>query len=293
MSQQKILRERIVVAFNDMPRQLQKAARYVLDHPDDVALLSMREVARQAGIQPATMTRLAKFLGLMGYEEIKTAHTEAMRAQVEGFAHQQQRVSGDPSGLGAAMLQDLAAQIARLAEPASMAQIEAAAERLANARRIYVLGLRSTHLVAWHFQYVMSLIDERAYHLDGPAGTIGDGLMRARPGDVLLAVSINPYVRETVELARSARDRGVDVVAITDSPVSPLAGLANNLILCPVQQGTTFFHTLVPALAVSELLCGLLANRDPAATLAALEETDRHLSQLKTYIRELPQRESR
>lgn len=292
MSQQKLLRERIVEKFNDMPRQLQQAARHVLEHPDDVALLSMREVARQAGVQPATMTRLAKFLGLTGYEEIKASHTEAMRVQAEGFAHQQQRVTEDSSGSGAAMLQDLVTQIARLGEPASLAQIEAAAERLAKAPRIFVLGLRSTHLVAWHFRYVMSLLDERVHHLDGPAGTIGDGLMRAGPGDVLLAVSIDPYARQTAELVRIARDKGLKVVAITDSEVSPLAGLADDLVLCPAKQGATFFHTLVPALAVSELLCGLLANRDPAATLAALEKTDRHLSQLEIYTRTLPSRGS-
>ena len=51
------LTAKIVAAFPDMPAQLRTAARYILDHPGDVALLSMREQARQAGVQPATMTR--------------------------------------------------------------------------------------------------------------------------------------------------------------------------------------------------------------------------------------------
>ena len=54
------LTEQIIEAFDTMPAQLQAGARYVLDRPRDVALLSMREQARQAGVQPATMTRLAK-----------------------------------------------------------------------------------------------------------------------------------------------------------------------------------------------------------------------------------------
>ena len=58
----------IVEAFDLLPPQLQTAARYMLDRPDDVALLSMREQARRAGVPPATMTRLAKRLGLEGYE---------------------------------------------------------------------------------------------------------------------------------------------------------------------------------------------------------------------------------
>lgn len=283
---QESLRAEIIAAFDRMPPQLQQAARHILAHPEDIALLSMREVARKAGVQPATMTRLAKHLGLAGYEAIRAPHATAVRAQVEGFARQQERVASDQQGLAAPMLAGLSAEIARLAEPASLARIEAAAARLAQARRIFVLGLRSCHLVAWHFQYVMSLLDERSRHLDGPAGTLGDGLMRAGPGDVLLAVSIRPYARQTLDLARMARARGLDVVAITDSEVSPLAALATQVILCSAAQGPTFFHTLVPALAVSELLCALLSNQDPAATLEALTQTDRHLSQLDTYYGE-------
>jgi len=58
------LADRIVASFESMPAQLRTAARYILNKPNDVALLSMREQARQAGVQPATMTRLAKRLGL-------------------------------------------------------------------------------------------------------------------------------------------------------------------------------------------------------------------------------------
>ena len=65
------LTEQIIKTFDAMPAQLQAGARYVLDRPRDVALLSMREQARQAGVQPATMTRLAKHLGMDGYDDVR------------------------------------------------------------------------------------------------------------------------------------------------------------------------------------------------------------------------------
>src|SRR5262245_25169594 len=80
------LTERIVEAYEAMPGQLQTAARYVLDRPRDVALLSMREQARQAGVQPATMTRLAQRLGLAGYDRIRELYAEAIRNDGLGFA---------------------------------------------------------------------------------------------------------------------------------------------------------------------------------------------------------------
>ncbi|GLK64729.1 transcriptional regulator [Paracoccus kondratievae] len=274
-----------------MPSQLQQAARYILEHPDEVALVSMRQLARSAGVQPSTMTRLAKFLGLDGYDDIRAHHARAIRQRIDGFAAQQQRASVSQDGLAVQMLQSLSVQIARLTEPGAVSRLEAAAARLGEARRIYVLGLRSCHLVAWHFHYVMTLLGEHSVHLDGPAGTVGDGLMGAGPQDVLLAVSINPYARYSLELARMARDKGLGMVAITDSEVSPLAAMADEVILCPTES-PTFFHTLAPALAVSEVLCGLLANRNREGALAALENADRHLSELNTYYTAPKRRQS-
>jgi hypothetical protein len=80
------LTERIIQTFDDMPAQLQAGARYVLDRPRDVALLSMREQARQAGVQPATMTRLAKRLGMDGYDEVRELYAAAVRDGGLGFA---------------------------------------------------------------------------------------------------------------------------------------------------------------------------------------------------------------
>lgn len=289
MSQDDALRARIIGAFETMAPQLQRAARHILEHPDEVALVSMRELARNAGVQPSTMTRLARFLGLGGYEDIRAHHARAIRLRVDGFAAQQERAPADGEALAPRMLHGLSSQIARLAEPEAVARLEAAAARLARARRIHVLGLRSCHLVAWHFHYVMTLLGKRTEHLDGPAGTLGDGLMRAGAGDVLLAISISPYARHSLELAQLAREKGLGVVAITDSEVSPLAGIADEVVLCATES-PTFFHTLAPALAVSEVLCGLLANRDRAAALEALQNADRHLMALNTYASAIPKR---
>src|SRR5947208_15553615 len=80
------LADRIIKAFDTMSGQLQAGARYVLDRPKDVALLSMREQARQAGVQPATMTRLAKRLGLSGYDDLREIYAAAVRNGDLGFA---------------------------------------------------------------------------------------------------------------------------------------------------------------------------------------------------------------
>jgi DNA-binding MurR/RpiR family transcriptional regulator len=276
------LANQIVDAFASMPVQLKAAARYVLDYPDDVALLSMREQARQAGVQPATMTRLAQKLGFSGYDRIREIHAHAIRTNGPGFAGKAgaqvatQKMKGERA-LAAEMLASLSQQIARLGEGASLDGLAEAAMLLTDARRIYCLGLRSAHPVAWHLNYVLSLIGEKSVLLDAAAGVGIDSIRAATPDDVLFAVSVAPYSRATVEAVHYAHAQGIPVVAVTDSLVSPLAQVAKSTILIPTDS-LSFFHTMTPCFVVSEILAALIAGRGGDRSLEALKRTEDHLA---------------
>jgi len=281
------LTDRIVAAFDAMPAQLRTAARYVLDRPNDVALLSMREQARQAGVQPATMTRLAKRLGLDGYDAVREMYAETIRNAGPGFSQKagaqvaSQKRKGDRA-LAAEMVATLNAGITRLSEPGALDRLASAAARLASAQRIYCLGLRSCHAIAWHLHYVLSLVGEHTVLLDSVAGVGRDPIRAASAKDVLFAVSIAPYTRATIETARYAHARGVPIVAVTDSEVSPLASLAAETIFvatdCP-----SFFHTMAPAFVTGEILAALVAGRSGTKALDALQRTEQQLTAFNVH----------
>lgn len=288
-------RERIVELFEQMPGKLQIAARYILDHPSEVALNSMRDLAAKAGVQPSTMTRLSKFLGYDGFNAIRDAHANAMRKPSEGFAARAQAsgVAGqavEASDMARDMLSVLGQQLMQLGTGDMLAKLCEAAEHLDTARRVYVLGLRSTHSVAWNFHYVLSLLGDKAVLLDGTANTAGDALIWATNEDALLCVSLNPYVVQTLKMAELARGKGLKVISVTDSIVSPLVNLSDTALLCPIESGS-FFHTLTPALAISEVLCALLAHRNRAAAVEALRKADEHMLATDVYAQTLPKRD--
>jgi DNA-binding MurR/RpiR family transcriptional regulator len=284
----------IVEAFNGLSPQLQTAARYVLDCPDDVALLSMREQARRAGVPPATMTRLAKRLGLEGYDEVRALYAGAVRDGTLGFAGkaglqvETQKLRGERA-LAADMALTLSRQIARLAETPTLDRLADAAGRLHQARRIYCLGLRSCHAIAWHFHYMLSLLSDKTVMLDDAGGIGLDAIRDASGSDVLLAASVEPYARATIEGARYAHRQGVPVVALTDSEVSPLAQIAVTMIPAATDS-PSFFHTMAPLLAVSEILAALVAGRSGAKALNALSRTE---AQLAAFGVHLPRRGAR
>jgi DNA-binding MurR/RpiR family transcriptional regulator len=283
------LTERIVQTFDEMPAQLQAGARYVLDRPRDVALLSMREQARQAGVQPATMTRLAKRLGMDGYDEVRELYAAAVRDGDLGFASKagvqvlSQKLKGDKA-LAADILTSISHQIQQLATPASLERIVDTAKALASARRIYCLGLRSSHSIAWHLHYVLTLVGDRSVYLDGIGATGSDVLARATNKDVLLVAGVLPYPRLTVELAEYAVAQGIAVVAITDSEVSPLAQIAQYTVIVSTESAS-FFHAMSPAFAVAEVLGAIIAGRSGDAALASLRHLEGHFAALNTHLK--------
>ena len=284
----------IVEAFDALSPQLQTAARYVLACPDDVALLSMREQARRAGVPPATMTRLAKRLGLEGYDEVRALYAGAVRDGTLGFAGkagvqvEAQKLRGERA-LAADMALTLSRQIARLAETPTLDRLADAAGRLHQARRIYCLGLRSCHAIAWHFHYMLSLLGDKTVMLDDAGGIGLDAIRDAGKSDVVLAASVEPYARATIEGARYAAQQGVPVVALTDSEVSPLAQIAVAIIPAATES-PSFFHTMTPLLAVAEILAALVAGRSGQKALDALTRTE---AQLAAFGVHLPRRGAR
>lgn len=287
--EQGILRERLVADFEALPKQLRQAARYVLDHPRDVALLSMRKQAREAGVQPATMTRLAKRIGFEGYDAIRDLYATALReAEPQTFTDKagaqvrRQKMDGDRA-LAQAMLQRLSLQMAELSSPEGLERLERAALTLSSARRIYCVGMRSSHAIAWQFHYILTMLGDRSVLMDGPGGTGTDAMVRIASGDVLLAVSVAPYTKATVELARLAAARGAVIVAVTDSEVSPLARIARDVVLVPTDTAS-FMHTMAPAFAVAEILGTLIAGHLGEGALASLRRFDAQAEELGIHL---------
>ncbi len=275
-------------SFESLPAQLQEAARWVIDHPADVALLTTREQARRSGVGPATMTRLAQRFGLKGYEELRKLYADAMRRRPESFRGRAQELlerreaEGDP-----ALMQDIFSSLSQhmqaLSSPDALARFGAAAEMIASANRVFCLGQRSSFPVAYIFYYVRSLFGAASVLVDGVGATGVDTLRNIGKSDVLLAITVDPYVRGTVETARYAKARGARIVAITDSDLSPLAAFADRTILVRTET-PSFFHTMAPAFAAVECLAALVAARRGDETLAALADSEKQLAVLNTYI---------
>ncbi len=279
--------DRLLSAFDDLPPQLQTAARWLLDHRDDVAFLSMREVARCAAVAPATMTRLAQRLGYEGFGGLRELFADAVRARAVPFRERAEGLTarrdldGD-SALFADTLAVISAHLRALSEPETQAAIVQAADILQQCERAYWVGARSGFAPMHLGAYLLSLIGEKTRLLDLAGGIGLDALVDLTSDDALVALTIAPYTVTTVEAVAFAAERGARVIALTDSRTSPIARNASVTLIVPTET-PSFLHTMTPAFLVVECLAALVAARRGQRTIDAIARAEVLLDRLGIY----------
>jgi len=268
----------------ELSPELLRAARWVEHHPRDVALQSMRECARRAQLRPASFTRLAQALGFDGFEAIRARCQETLAPQA-GYAARAQALQATAKR-SADWLDTLnEAQHANTASISGLnrrGQFEQAADAMLAAAKVNFLGLRASHGLAFHLHYTYGLVAPNGALVQGLGGTLIDQLGQMGGDDMLVAISLSPYTRQTVEAVEQARQQGVTVLALTDSQLSPIARLADKVLLFRAES-PSYFHSMVGGLALAEALVAAVAVRGGRKVLDRLASVQRKLDAQGAY----------
>lgn len=272
------------VPLEGLSPELLRAARWIEAHPREVALHSMRECARRAVLTPATLTRLSQALGFSGFEAIKSFCQESFAAQA-GYAGRAEvlQASARHSKDWLALLNETqhanTASVSGLNQPK---QLEAAADAMLKAHRLYFLGLRASHGLALYLHYTYGLLASNGVLVQGLGGTLNDQIGEMGRSDLLVAMSFAPYTRQTVDAVAQALEQGVDLMVLTDSALSPIARSAAHTLLFRADS-PSYFQSMVGALALAEALAAAVAVRGGRKVLARLQSRQNRLDSEGAY----------
>ncbi|MBK5206538.1 MAG: MurR/RpiR family transcriptional regulator [Polaromonas sp.] len=278
--------------FPDLPAaglspELLRAARWLEGNPREAALLSMRECARRAGLAPATFSRLARALGHGGFDALKLGFQQALapEAGAAGYAARAQALQATArrdSGWLESLNEAQHANAASACGLNTSAQLESAAAAMLKAGRVCFLGLRASHGLAFHLHYTYGLIASNGELAQDLGGTLFDQLARLGSRDLLVAISLAPYTRQTVLAVEQAARQGAAVLALTDSSLSPLVKVAGQTLLFRAQ-GASYFQSMVGALALAEALAAAVAVRGGKKVLSHLQSVQAQLAAQGAY----------
>lgn len=246
------------------PKRLRQVAIFLWQHPGEVAVGTIGEVAGQAGVQPSTLVRFAQALGFRGFSEFQNLFKDHVRGAWPGTRPDPAALPGDLDFLRGFVAASRAS-LGRLDDGIDPAAFERAVALLAAADLIYVIGSKRAFPVAAYVSLSLAQQGVRTLLLDNVGSTAPDQVGCIGPRDAVLAISFSPYNSITPDLVAMARDRTAAVAAITDSALSPLLPLADAAIEV-VEAEHAGFRSLAASLAVGmALVHGVVARRGAAA----------------------------
>jgi DNA-binding MurR/RpiR family transcriptional regulator len=217
---------------------LHRVAEYVLRDPASAARETIVELAERSGTSPATVTRFCRALGFQGYAEVRLgiAAETGRAARSAGWAVDIGREIRPSDPLDQVLQQIMAADTRAMHDTAALLDlrsVERAAQVLSMARRVDIYGAGSSALVGAELRVCLHRIGIAAWSW----ADIHDGLASAATldaGDVAVGVSHTGQTRETVEILAEAGSHGATTVALTSFPGSPLADIADVVLLTAV-----------------------------------------------------------
>lgn len=230
-------------------------ARFILEHYDKAAFMTASRLGVTVGVSESTVVRFATELGYDGYPHLQRALQEMIRNKLTSV--QRMEVAGDRMG-GRDVLQTVLhadTDIIRVTlDEIDRDAFQGAVDALMGAKRIYILGVRSSSALASFLGFYFNLLFENVtlVHTNS-VSEIFEQVLRVGPGDVLFGISFPRYSKRTLSAMKYARDRGARVIALTDSQLSPLARVADHVLLARSDMAS-FVDSLVAPLSVINAL---------------------------------------
>lgn len=251
-----------------------RIADYILSNYDKAAFITAGKLGKAVNMSESTVVRFAFALGYDGYPAMQKALQEIVHSRLTSI----QRIEASDAFFGedvvTSVLQTDMDKIRVAIEEIDRTAFERVVDKLVAARHIYILGVRSSSFLAGYLNFYLHLIFENVTLVtSNSAGEILESMLRIGPGDVLVGISFPRYSQSTVKGVQFAYDRGADVVAITDSDVSPLYPLASAVLLARSDM-ISFVDSLVAPFSLLNAIivaAGHRKNADIAQTFNRLE----------------------
>jgi DNA-binding MurR/RpiR family transcriptional regulator len=248
-------------------------ADHLLRNPVRAAASSIEDLAGAIGVSTATLSRFARSAGFKGFPDLRAAMAEAVQSLLQPVEKLRELVEREP-GPSSPLGEGLAATIGNVraaAEGLDLSVVDAVVARLVESRGIYVMGFGLSAHVAGLLTLGLQPFCPQLVNVVEFGGTeVAAGrLMNVDERDLLIAISFPRYAADAVHLATYARDRGARIVAITDSPASPLARVAHHLLLAPSAHPVLSSSQAAAVLVAEALVTAMMVSRKENVAQAA------------------------
>lgn len=250
-------------------------AEYITSHYEKAAFMTAAKLGVTVGVSESTVVRFATEVGFDGYPALQKELKEMIRNRLTSI----QRIEvtndqiGDDDVLDKVLNMDID-KIRRTLEETSREDFKHAVDAIVEAENIYVIGAKSAATLARFITYYFNLmfVNVKLVHTTS-SSEMFEQIMRIGKKDILIGISFPRYLTQTVKAFKYAKGNGATVIAITDSPASPLAEDADRLLLARSDMASFVDSLVAPLSLINALIVavGLKKRQDIFDTFEKLE----------------------
>ena len=226
---------------------------FVCDFPGELASYSGSELATLAHVSKATVSRFVKRLGYDSYEAARR-HARAEKLTGSRLFLGSVTRGGAAENVASHVAQGMANLEATFVS-ISDAQIDAVVHAMLKARKVWVVGFRSSHPFATYLQWQLTQVIENIVAIPGGGQTLGEHLVSVARRDLVIVMGLRRRVARMDLMLEQIRRQGAKLLYITDEGVPFQAGATWHFRCHSQAPGPLFNHTAVAA------VCHLLATR--------------------------------
>lgn len=263
---------RMAAAQERLSPKLAQVAAFVSAHYVDVAFMSTRELAAATGVSLATVVRLPGALGYTTFDAMRASIQDRVNFDLTGVERLRTlpATNRSPSALLRRIIDADIESLRVLAHSFSEPQLERFVGAILAAERVTILGVRYVSPLADYCAYALSKIKAGVQAFTRADSTLYDYVRLLDAGDVLIVIAFARYPADLVALARYAHSRDVPILAITDSPLSPVLPLAEVALFAKASM-LDFAGSLAAPAALINCVVSELGVRLGAAAIERLE----------------------
>ena len=253
-----------------------RIANYILESYDKAAFMTASRLGKTVSVSESTVVRFAAELGYDGYPSMQRSLQKMIRNRLTSV--QRIEVSNDRIGdqdLLSSVLQSDIEKIRLTLEEVDRQSFDRAVDAIVSARKIYIMGVRSSASLATFLSFYFNLIFDNVISVAAnTASEVFETMLRVGAEDVVIGVSFPRYSSRTVQAMNFARDWGATTIAITDSEASPLAPISNYTLKARSDMASFVDSLVAPLSLVNALLVAVSRkkNDDLAHTFQTLED---------------------
>ena len=261
--------------FRSFSKGQKLIANYIMDSYDKAAFMTASRLGKTVGVSESTVVRFAVELGFDGYPSMQKTLQALVRTKltsVQRIEVSNSRIAGDVAG---AVLQADIDALRRTGELLDREQLEKCVDAILHARRIYIVGVRSSAAIAFFLNFhLRSAFDNVQLITSASTSEMFEQMIHVTHEDVVLGISLPRYSVRTVKLLQYARARGATIASITDKVDAP-AGRVSDCVLVAKSDMVSVVDSLVAPMSVVNALLALISRRQEQMLSRTYQDIER------------------